>query len=274
MKHYVKPCIREKNPNYVIFHVGTNELNSELPPERIAKSIIDVAKNTQSDSRIVSISGIVPRNDNFNIKATEVNKELSKMCDKEKLLFLSHSNINPKIHLNKSKLHLNRNGYEKLGKNFVNFIRNNYTWLNETNKKANIDIGVSSTSSTLNEKSEIDNEIADHITDTSLKSLRIRNYVLIGMGMAVVFCCTLETIYHPNFYQWIKTENFVEINLRKEKKWLLSFSTSVFRWFWCGSSRFICWKFCSNYNVTSMINRPTCFKNPEEPSCIDLIFTN
>ena len=56
MKDYVKPCIREKNPDYVIFHVGTNELNSELPPERIAKSIIDVAKNTKSDSRIVSIS--------------------------------------------------------------------------------------------------------------------------------------------------------------------------------------------------------------------------
>ena len=94
---YVKPWkIREKNANYLIFHVGTNELNSELPPERIAKSIIDVAKNTKSDSRIVSISGIVPRNDNFNIKATEVNKELSKMCDKEKFLFLSHSNITRK----------------------------------------------------------------------------------------------------------------------------------------------------------------------------------
>ena len=113
MKDYVKPCIREKNPDYLIFHVGTNELTSELPPERIAKSIIDVAKNTQSDSRIVSISGIVSRNDNFNIKPTEVKEELSKMCDKEKLLFLSHSNINPKIHLNKSKPHLNRNGYEK-----------------------------------------------------------------------------------------------------------------------------------------------------------------
>ena len=121
------PVFTKKNLDYIIFHVGTNELNSELPPERTAKSVIDITKNTQSNSRIVSISSIVPRNDNFNIKATEVNKELSKMCDKEKLLFLSHSNINPKIHLNKSKLHLNRNGYEKLGKNFVNFIRNNYT---------------------------------------------------------------------------------------------------------------------------------------------------
>ena len=109
----------------------------------------------------------------------------------------------------------------------------------------------------MNEKSEIDNEIVDHITNADLKSLRKRNLskivvdhlninsfrnkfdflahqvkgntdilmisetklderfppsqifwmatvslpVLIGMGMAVVFCCTLETIYHPNFYQ-------------------------------------------------------------------------
>ena len=126
MKDYVKPCIRENNPEYVILHVGTNELNSELTPERIAKSIIDVCKNIQTSHRSVSISGIVPRNDNFNKKATQVNRELSKMCKKEQLLFIDHSNINPKTHLNRSKLHLNCNGYEKLGKNFVSFIRNGY----------------------------------------------------------------------------------------------------------------------------------------------------
>ena len=68
------------------------------------------------------------------------------MCDKDKLLFLSHSSINQKTYLNKGKLHLNRNVYEKLGKNFVNFIRNNYAWLRETNKKANIDVGAFSIS--------------------------------------------------------------------------------------------------------------------------------
>ena len=96
--------------------------------------------------------------------------------------FLNHSNINPKTHLNKSKLHLNRNGYEKLGKNSVNFIRNNYTWFLESNKKANIDIGVSSTSSTLNEKSEIDNKTVEYITNIGLKSLRIRNLNEIVVG--------------------------------------------------------------------------------------------
>ena len=55
----------------------TGELDSELTPERIGRSVIDVAKNIQTNHRTVSISGKVPRNDNFSIKATEVNKELS-----------------------------------------------------------------------------------------------------------------------------------------------------------------------------------------------------
>ena len=126
MKDYVQPCMRENNPEHVILHVGTNKVNSELTSERIVKSVIDVGKNIQTNHRTISISGIVPCNDNFNNKATEVNKELSKMCKKEKLLFVDHSNINPQTHLNRSKLDLNRNGYEKLGKNFVSFIRNNY----------------------------------------------------------------------------------------------------------------------------------------------------
>ena len=125
MKDYVKPCIRENDPDHVIMHVGTNKMNSELPPERIAKSVIDVAKNVKTDTRSVRISGIIPRNHNFNNKVMEVNKELAKMCKREKFQFLQHSNINPKAHLNKSKVHLNRNGYIKLGKNFANFINNN-----------------------------------------------------------------------------------------------------------------------------------------------------
>ena len=126
MKDYAKPCIRENDPDHVILHAGTNELNSELLPERIAKSIVDVAKNIKSEKRSVSISGVVPRNDDLNNKASEVNKELSRMCKKEKLPFLEHSNINPRAHLNKSRIHLNRNGSEKLGKNFVDFIVNHY----------------------------------------------------------------------------------------------------------------------------------------------------
>ena len=70
---------------------------------------------------------MVPCNENFDNKVMKLKKEIFKMYKKQTLLFVDHRDLNPKAHLNKSKLHLNRNRYEKLGKNFVSFIRNTCT---------------------------------------------------------------------------------------------------------------------------------------------------
>ena len=32
--------------------------------------------------------------------------------------------------------------------------------------------------------------------------------------------------------------------------------------------------FCETYDLSSLIKVPTCYKNPEQPSCIDLLLTN
>ena len=32
--------------------------------------------------------------------------------------------------------------------------------------------------------------------------------------------------------------------------------------------------FCDAFELTSLIKEPTCYKNPDNPSCIDLILTN
>ena len=32
--------------------------------------------------------------------------------------------------------------------------------------------------------------------------------------------------------------------------------------------------FCAIYHLKSLIKEPTCYKNPEKPTCIDLILTN
>ena len=69
MKDYTKPCTREENPDHIILHVGTNDLNSDNSPERIGKSIIELAKNLFHDNRKVTLSGIIPRNDEWNNKA-------------------------------------------------------------------------------------------------------------------------------------------------------------------------------------------------------------
>ena len=96
--------------------------------------------------------------------------------------------------------------------------------------------------------------------------------------------------------------SFVEINLRNKKKWLLSCScnpkkalisnhlaelskSADLRLTKYGQLLFLgdfnarvedssVKNFCSSFNLTSMINQPTCFKNPDKPSCIDLILTN
>ena len=44
MNVYVKPCIREKNPDHIIFHVGTNDIPTSKDPLAIGQSIVDLAK--------------------------------------------------------------------------------------------------------------------------------------------------------------------------------------------------------------------------------------
>ena len=78
-KDYSKPCIKEDKPDYLILHVGTNDLSSENTAERIEKSTADLAKGMVADDRTISVSSIVPRNDKLNSKAAEVNSYLERM---------------------------------------------------------------------------------------------------------------------------------------------------------------------------------------------------
>ena len=212
----------------------------------------------------------------------------------------------------------------------------------------------------MNEKSEIENEIVDHITNADLKSLRIRNLNKIVVGhlninsirnkfdflahqvkgnidVLMISETKLDESFPPSQFfldgysvpfrldrngngggilLYIRDDLsskllsmnknidgfFVEINLRNKKKWLLSCSCNptkiqisnhlaelsknndlyltkydqllVLGDFNAGVEDSPVKIFCSSYNLTSMIKRPTCYKNPEKPSCIDLILTN
>ena len=74
MKDYAKPWIRVNDSDHIILHVGTNDLNSEKSSQLCSKSIVDLAKSLKSGKRKVTISGIIPRNDEWNNKAAEVNE--------------------------------------------------------------------------------------------------------------------------------------------------------------------------------------------------------
>ena len=90
----------------------------------IAKSIVDLTMSLKSSGSSVIVSGIVPRFDNLNNKASEVNNLLALMCKDRKVPFVSHSEtIDSSKHLNESKLHLNHNGIKVFAENFSIFLK-------------------------------------------------------------------------------------------------------------------------------------------------------
>ena len=69
------------------------------------------------------MSGIVPRFDNLNNKATGVNNHFVLMCAERNISFISHSEtIDSSKHINESKLHLNFNGVKAFAENFSAFL--------------------------------------------------------------------------------------------------------------------------------------------------------
>ena len=73
VRDYIKPCLRENSPEYVVLHVGTNHLVSVKPADSIARSIITLAQEVIVEKRSVSILSIIPRNNKWNNKVFEVN---------------------------------------------------------------------------------------------------------------------------------------------------------------------------------------------------------
>ena len=93
----IKPCIRENNPNHITFHVGTNDIPTSKDRQAIAQSIVDLAKSVMNQDRGLTISGIIPRNDQWNNKVREVNDSSACMCENYNIPFIDHSrSIDPR----------------------------------------------------------------------------------------------------------------------------------------------------------------------------------
>ena len=109
MHDHVKLTIRDVNPDHIILHCGTNDLNSEQTASQIARSIIKLTHSLKSKGNKISVSLIVPRNDSLNNKAREVKCHLVHMCAERNIPYIDHTDsTQPEIHLTGSKLHFNR----------------------------------------------------------------------------------------------------------------------------------------------------------------------
>ena len=123
MQDYVRPTSRE-NPNHIILHVGTNDLTTNIPPEKVVESIIDLASSLKSNSCSVAISNITVRNDRYRKKVVQVNRHLKTLCIERNFELITHDNIITEKHLNGSKLHLNKRGTVILSNTFTEAISN------------------------------------------------------------------------------------------------------------------------------------------------------
>ena len=109
MKDYIKPTIARK-PHTVIFHTGTNYLESNQITSDIANEMINLMKNIKVSGTEVPMSSLIPRGDRLSEKGKKINKELQENCTAEKFVVILHKNINGKLDLFADKLHLNKKG--------------------------------------------------------------------------------------------------------------------------------------------------------------------
>ena len=79
MEDLLKPTLREM-PTHIILHVKTNDVLTKKSLEQIAENIVNLAIKHKRNCD-VSISGITARNDPYQKKAADVNRELK--CRKE-----------------------------------------------------------------------------------------------------------------------------------------------------------------------------------------------
>ena len=66
----------------------------------------------------IIISNIVPRGDKYKEKGEILSKVINEVCHEENIPVINHNSINPKRHLNQSKLHFNNYGNSVFVKKF------------------------------------------------------------------------------------------------------------------------------------------------------------
>ena len=120
MDHYKKPSTRDKPDDYIV-HVGTNDLNWDVPSKSIQESIVNLAMFLKTESNDVSAYIIILRTDNplLNKKEREINSHLKDFCEVRNLHLIDNTKNFRSHHLNKGKLHLNSKGSKLLNDTFI-----------------------------------------------------------------------------------------------------------------------------------------------------------
>ena len=196
MVDYIKPTQRDFNPDVYLLHVGTNDLSSNKSPEQISLDILNLANSLKLDNNTVIVSSIVPRDDENKKKVDEVNTILEELCKANNVGIISHRNINPKRHLNRSRLHLNDAGVSLFVRNFRDFL-NNFDKILLQNKhnltaysSLSFNVNISYTPMANNDILEIQQQRVDNAKSIIVNHLNIssiRNKFILAESIVKVF---------------------------------------------------------------------------------------
>ena len=124
MYDYIKPTQRHLKPEIFVLHVATNDLRLSKSPKKISEDIVTLVESMKTDNNKIIVSSVVCRKNKFREKVDKVNAHLEEICAEKDIAIITHSNINPKRHLNKSGLHLNDADISVLVRSFKAFFTN------------------------------------------------------------------------------------------------------------------------------------------------------
>ena len=124
MYDYIKPTQRDFKPEIFILQIGINDLPLNKSLKEISEDIVTLAESMKTENNKIIVSSIVCRADSFREKVGKVNAHLEEICAEKDIAIITHSNINLKRHLNRSRLHLNDAGISVLVTNFKAILSN------------------------------------------------------------------------------------------------------------------------------------------------------
>ena len=99
--------------------IGTNSLRDAKKPDELVREIKGIALEMETETNDVMLTGIIRKNDKWDIKGVKVNKVLLSLYEIHNFHFIDNSNIKKSTHLNNRGLHLTNEGTNILRRNFV-----------------------------------------------------------------------------------------------------------------------------------------------------------
>ena len=109
----------------IILHVGTNDLIHEQP-ENVANEMEALINVVKGKTEKIAVSSVIKRYDN-KVRASNISKYnylIHELCMKYKITFINNDCIDLQL-LNRSNLHLNKNGDRALGSAFCTYLKQN-----------------------------------------------------------------------------------------------------------------------------------------------------